>query len=166
MAIDSFTINGEKDYYSYSALLGRINNVTFDSTNPVLSFLDEGGNVLFTVDLSSMQVETDTGLTVANKPADAKKVGDELTAVRATIPSVDGTLSIPNQAADAKVVGDAISALNNATDGLEDNVGTLEDNVGTLNNLETSEKNNLVEAINSLATNVATVAETKQYLGI
>lgn len=159
MAIDSFTINGEKDYYSYSALLGRINNVTFDSTNLVLSFLDEGENVLFTVDLSSMQVETDKGLTVANKPADAKKVGDELTAVRATIPSVDGTLSIPNQAADAKAVGDAISALNNATDGLDDNVGTL-------NDLETSEKNNLVEAINSLATNVATVAETKQYLGI
>ena len=73
--------------------------------------------------------------------------------------ALDGTLSVSGAAADAKVVGDAISALNNATDGLDDNVGTL-------NDLETSEKNNLVEAINSLATNVATVAETKQYLGI
>jgi len=157
--IESFTINGEKDYYSYAALIGRIASVSYDSSNFTLAFLDENENIMFSVDLSSLEITTDNGLTEEGKPADAKKVGDELTTIRESIPSVDNTLSVPNQAAESKTVGDAIRSLNNATEGLEGDIGLL-------NDLETSEKNNLVEAINSLVANVATVSETKEYLGI
>lgn len=129
MAIESFTISGEKDYYAYDALIGRIASVEFESDTGTLKFKNESGAVKFSVGISSIissfNEYLDSTLTEANKPAEAKAVGDAINLVANRIPSVDNSLSIANQAADAKKTGDKITAVENRISALEESVTTL-----------------------------------------
>lgn len=71
---------------------------------------------------NAVAVEFDDTLSVTGKAADAKAVGDALTAIEAEIPSIDNTLSVLDAAADAKKTGDELSSLNSEIAKIKDNI--------------------------------------------
>ena len=111
------------------------------------------GGILSDSDLSLLQEAIDSTSPAAIAQGVSDWMDDHLTP---TTPVVDDTLTVQGAAADAKKTGDEITDLKRA--------------IGNLSNLDTEDKDNLVEAINEAASSGGTdsymyVEDTTLYMG-
>ena len=162
--------NASEEQFNYDSLNGRITEAEYNKNTNKLSFKDEEGTIKFTATIEQDVVSVDATLARQGDAADAKAVGDEIDRIEESIPSIDTTLSVVGSAADAGATGSAITnAMNHVSEGFNDVVQEWFDNHSN-GEMWVDENNGLcvsdLTSEDEIANRMATVAETKQYLGI
>lgn len=162
--------NASEEQFNYDSLNGRITEAEYNKNTNKLSFKDEEGTTKFTATIEQDVVSVDATLARQGDAADAKAVGDEIDRIEESIPSIDTTLSVVGSAADAGATGSAITnAMNHVSEGFNDVVQEWFDNHSN-GEMWVDENNGLcvsdLTSEDEIANRMATLAETKEYLGI
>ena len=162
--------NANEERFNYDSLNGRITEAEYNASTHRLAFRDEEGTTKFATTIEQEVVNVDATLTTEGDAADAKKVGDEIDRIEDLIPSIDTTLSVVGSAADAGATGSAITnAMNHVSEGFNDVVQEWFDNHSN-GEMWVDENNGLcvsdLTSEDEIANRMATLAETKAYLGI